>query len=98
MSAPVTIAIVGDHDPSAETHRATDASLDHAAAALGVDLVGVDLLPTGAGEYAVIELNGAVDFTSEYSLDEDVFSDAVAALLGSSEATDELEAAAGAEL
>lgn len=38
MSAPVTIAIVGDHDPSAETHQATDASLDHAAVALGVGL------------------------------------------------------------
>jgi CTP synthase (UTP-ammonia lyase) len=38
MSGPVTIAIVGDHDPSAETHQATDASLGHAAAALRVDL------------------------------------------------------------
>jgi CTP synthase (UTP-ammonia lyase) len=38
MSGQVTIAIVGDHDPSSATHRATDASLDHAAAALGVDL------------------------------------------------------------
>jgi len=39
MSGQVTIAIVGDHDPSSVTHRATDASLDHAAAALGVALV-----------------------------------------------------------
>jgi CTP synthase (UTP-ammonia lyase) len=38
MSGKVTIAIVGDHDPSSVTHRATDASLDHAAAALGLDL------------------------------------------------------------
>jgi CTP synthase (UTP-ammonia lyase) len=38
MSGQATIAIVGDHDPSSVTHRATDASLDHAAAALGVDL------------------------------------------------------------
>lgn len=38
MSGQVTIAIVGDHDPSSATHRATEASLDHAAAALGVDL------------------------------------------------------------
>lgn len=38
MSSPVSIAVVGDHDPSSVTHRATDASLDHAAAALGVDL------------------------------------------------------------
>jgi CTP synthase (UTP-ammonia lyase) len=38
MSGKVTIAIVGDHDPSSVTHRATEVSLDHAAAALGLDL------------------------------------------------------------
>jgi CTP synthase (UTP-ammonia lyase) len=38
MSGQVTVAIVGDHDPSSVTHQATDASLDHAAAALHVDL------------------------------------------------------------
>jgi CTP synthase (UTP-ammonia lyase) len=38
MSRQVTIAIVGDHDPSSITHRATSDSLDHAAAALGLDL------------------------------------------------------------
>jgi CTP synthase (UTP-ammonia lyase) len=38
MSGKVTIAIVGDHDPSSVTHRATNESLDHAAAALGLDL------------------------------------------------------------
>src|SRR5215469_1511201 len=38
MSGQVTVAIIGDHDPSSVTHQATDASLDHAAAALGVDL------------------------------------------------------------
>jgi [lysine-biosynthesis-protein LysW]--L-2-aminoadipate ligase len=42
-----------------------------AAAAVGADLVGVDLLPTAAGGYTVIELNGAVDFTPSYG--EDVF-------------------------
>jgi RimK family alpha-L-glutamate ligase len=91
------VALGGSRKPTAPPPRACDLAVA-AAAALGIDLVGVDLLPTGAGEYTVIELNGAVDFTSEYSLDEDVFSDTVAALLGSSEATDELEAAAGAEL
>jgi RimK family alpha-L-glutamate ligase len=49
------------------------------AAALGGDLVGVDLLPTHDGG-VVIEVNGAVDFTSAYSLDEDVFEAASAAL------------------
>jgi RimK family alpha-L-glutamate ligase len=49
------------------------------AAALGGDLVGVDLLPTHDG-WVVIEVNGAVDFTSAYSLDEDVFEAASAAL------------------
>jgi [lysine-biosynthesis-protein LysW]---L-2-aminoadipate ligase len=39
-----------------------------AAAAVEADLIGIDLLPTTAG-YTVIELNGAVDFTSEYAPD-----------------------------
>jgi RimK family alpha-L-glutamate ligase len=43
-----------------------------AAEAGGIDLVGVDLLPDGDG-WTVVELNGAVDFTSEYSLDRDIF-------------------------
>lgn len=48
-----------------------------AAAAIGADLVGVDLLPTHGG-YVVLELNGCVDFTEDYSLPGgDVFADAV---------------------
>lgn len=39
-----------------------------AAEAVGADLVGVDLLPLGDGGYVVLELNGAVDFTSDYSI------------------------------
>ena len=38
----------------------------------GADLVGVDLLPVDGG-WTVLELNGAVDFTDDYSLREDVF-------------------------
>jgi glutamate carboxypeptidase len=51
-----------------------------AAAAIGADLVGVDLLPAGDG-YTVIELNGAVDFDDLYSLGgRDVRREAAAAL------------------
>jgi [lysine-biosynthesis-protein LysW]--L-2-aminoadipate ligase len=39
-----------------------------AASAAGADLVGVDLIPNGADEYLVIELNGAVEFDESYSL------------------------------
>lgn len=59
-----------------------------AAAALGVDLGGVDLLPAVSGGYVVLELNGAVDFTTEYNAREDVFEAAVAALLGGEEAVE----------
>lgn len=38
MPPQVTIAVVGDRDPSSVTHRATEASLEHAAAHLGLDL------------------------------------------------------------
>ncbi len=52
-----------------------------AAAAIGIDLVGVDLLPTGPGSFCVIELNGAVDFDATYSLrGGNVFAEAAAAL------------------
>lgn len=51
-----------------------------AAAAIGGDLVGVDLLPLGPGRYIVLEVNGAVDFTSEYSLDSNVFDVVVSTL------------------
>jgi [lysine-biosynthesis-protein LysW]---L-2-aminoadipate ligase len=63
--------------PSPEARRLAVA----AAAAIGADLVGVDLLPTRAG-YVVLELNGCVDFNDEYSLGGgDVFDDAIEPLL-----------------
>ncbi|MBA2461748.1 MAG: hypothetical protein H0V45_08305, partial [Actinobacteria bacterium] len=37
----------------------------------------VDLLPDGQGDYTVLELNGAVDFTPEYSLGVDPFAAAM---------------------
>lgn len=40
-----------------------------AAAAVGADLVGVDLLPIDGEGYVILELNGAVDFDERYALD-----------------------------
>ena len=54
-----------------------------AATAARADLVGIDLLPLPDGGHAVLELNGAVDFTSDYSpAGRDIFdaaADAIAA-------------------
>jgi [lysine-biosynthesis-protein LysW]--L-2-aminoadipate ligase len=51
-----------------------------AAAAIEADLVGVDLMPTPDGRHVVIELNGAVEFTEEYSLDGEIFARTLEAL------------------
>ena len=51
-----------------------------AATAVGGDLVGVDLLPADLGTWVVLEVNGAVDFNSTYSLGDDVYAAARAAL------------------
>ena len=51
-----------------------------AADAVGGDFVGVDLLPTRASDYVVLEVNAAVDFTPEYAFDGDVCAAALEAL------------------
>jgi RimK family alpha-L-glutamate ligase len=51
-----------------------------AAYAVGADFVGVDLLPADVGTWVVLEVNGAVDFTSAYSVEDDVFAAATSAL------------------
>ena len=40
-----------------------------------------DLLPLGPRRYVVLEINAAVDFTSDYSVGEDVFDGVVSALV-----------------
>ena len=73
------VALGGIRRPVVPPPRACDLAVA-AATALGIDLAGVDLLPVGAGEYVVLELNAAVDFTPEYG-EEDVYAAAVSALL-----------------
>ena len=74
------IALGGTREPVRPPDDACGLALA-AADAIGGTLVGVDLLPDGNGGWVVIEENGAVDFTSAYSLDGDVFATVRAALL-----------------
>jgi RimK family alpha-L-glutamate ligase len=48
--------------------------------AAGTALAGVDLLPNGRGGWQVAELNGAVEFSSEYAPFGDVFAECAAVL------------------
>jgi glutathione synthase/RimK-type ligase-like ATP-grasp enzyme len=66
----------------------------NAAGAVNGSLVGVDLLPAGDG-WVVLEVNGAVEFTAEYSLESDVFAAAAEALAGRAEARPKLVRLAG---
>lgn len=53
-----------------------------AAEAIGGALVGVDLMPVGAAEWVVLEVNGAVDFNWSYLAGADVFAEVRSALGG----------------
>ena len=74
------VALGGRREPALPPADACELAVA-AAAAIEGDLVGVDLLPTEEGGWTVLEINGAVDFTGLYSLREEVFSAARAALL-----------------
>jgi len=70
------IALGGSRRRTTPSSEACEVAI-RAAAAVGGDLVGIDLLPDEDG-WRVIEINGAVDFTDDYSLDgQDVFALAV---------------------
>ena len=74
------VSLGGRSEPFAPPPLARSLALQAAAAVRG-DLVGIDLLPTGAG-FVISEINGAVDFRPRYALDfDDVFVDAVLELL-----------------
>jgi RimK family alpha-L-glutamate ligase len=74
------IALGGSRRPVHPPRDACELALDAARAVAG-DLVGVDLLPLPGGGYVVLELNGAVDFTPEYTLGgRDVFEEVSRAL------------------
>jgi len=77
-NAGLGASVVGTSPPPVASKLALAAT-----AAAGLDLAGVDLLPTGPGGFCVIELNAAVDFRPVYSVSgRDVFADAMAALAG----------------
>jgi [lysine-biosynthesis-protein LysW]--L-2-aminoadipate ligase len=74
------VALGAVREPVEPTPDACELAI-RAARAIEGDLVGVDLLPTPEGGHVVVELNGAVEFNEEYSLDADVFERTLTALL-----------------
>jgi [lysine-biosynthesis-protein LysW]---L-2-aminoadipate ligase len=74
------VALGGVRKPTSPPLAARELALA-AAAAVNADLVGIDLLPTPDGGWVVIEVNGAVEFTDDYSLDRNVFVAAAEALI-----------------
>lgn len=87
-----TNAALGAEVVPAEAPPLAQALALAAVRAARADLMGIDLLPTQNG-FVVLELNGAVDFRPLYLPHGDVFSEAVAALLGESALESELAAA-----
>jgi [lysine-biosynthesis-protein LysW]--L-2-aminoadipate ligase len=87
-----TNAALGAEVVPAEAPQLARALALAAARAARADLLGIDLLPTRNG-FVVLELNGAVDFRPLYLTQGDVFSEAVAALLGDIVLQPELAAA-----
>ena len=87
-----TNAALGAEVMAADAPPVAQALALAAAEAARLDLVGVDLLPTRSG-FVILELNGAVDFRPVYLDARDVFTEAVAALLGDGAPQRELAAA-----
>ncbi len=75
------VALGGVRRPVEDIPREAAALALEAARAIGASLVGVDLLPDGRGGWVVAELNGAVEFTSDYAPWQDVFAETAAALV-----------------
>lgn len=74
------IALGGLRRPVADPPREACEVALAAARAVGASLVGVDLVPDADGNWTVIELNGAVEFTHEYQPAGDVFADVASEL------------------
>jgi len=87
------VALGAEREPTTPPQAAREIAIAAAAAVEG-DLVGVDLMPTHEGGWVVIEINGAVEFTDEYSIDRDVFPAVVDALLSTVAGAQEQPAAA----
>jgi hypothetical protein len=67
--------------PPSHAHAGACVLATYAAAAAAGDLVGVDLLPLPNRPYIVLDVNGAVEFTSDYSLaGRDVFEEVAGAI------------------
>jgi RimK family alpha-L-glutamate ligase len=89
------VALGASRRPLVPQPHACDLAVE-AAAAVGADLAGVDLIPTPDGSLAVLEVNAAPEFTAAYSLaGRDVFEAVVVALLLPEPLEGELAGAAG---